>query len=79
MDRPLHPRSQQEVLTPLIPARKSIMIATALTNALASLVYRHLRECAAEDYDVIAIGKLDWAMLPDEQRLQLLEKVWGGG
>ena len=29
-------------------------------------------------YDVIIVGKLDWAMLPGEQRLQLLEKVSAG-
>jgi hypothetical protein len=43
-----------------------------------AVVYRHLRECIAKDYDVIVIGKLDWAMLTDEQRLQLLEKASRG-
>ena len=34
--------------------------------------------CAAGTYDVIIVGKLDWAMLPGERRLQLLEKVAAG-
>jgi len=40
-----------------------------------AVVYRQLRECARKDYDVIIVGKLDWAMMPAEHRLQLLEKV----
>lgn len=43
-----------------------------------AVVHRHLRQCAAANYDVIIVGKLDWAMLPGEQRLQLLEKVAAG-
>jgi hypothetical protein len=43
-----------------------------------AVVHRHLRECVAGSYDVILIGKLDWAMLPGEQRLQVLEKVSAG-
>ena len=43
-----------------------------------AVVDRCLRQCVAKDYDVIIVGKLDWAMLPGEQRLQLLEKVSDG-
>lgn len=43
-----------------------------------AVVYRQLRECVGKDHDVIIIGKLDWAMMPGEQRLQLLEKVSDG-
>ena len=43
-----------------------------------AVVYRQLRECVGEDYDVIIVGKLNWTMMPGEQRLALLEKVSGG-
>ena len=43
-----------------------------------SVVNRVLREALQKDYDVIVIGKLNWAMLPGKQRLQLLEKVAAG-
>ena len=42
------------------------------------VVHQALSQCLAKDYDVIVIGKLDWAMLPGEQRLQLLKKVSAG-
>ncbi len=43
-----------------------------------AVVDRHLRQCVGGSYDVIVVGKLDWAMLPGDQRLLLLEKVSGG-
>jgi len=43
-----------------------------------AVVYRCLRQCLGKDYDVIIVGRLDWAMLPGEQRLELLEKVSDG-
>lgn len=43
-----------------------------------AVVHQHLRRCLAGEYDVIIVGKLDWAMLPGPRRLQLLEKVSEG-
>ena len=52
--------------------------AAAFFQPPPAVVHRHLRQCLAADYDVIVVGKLDWAMLPGQQRLQLLEKVAEG-
>ena len=44
------------------------------------LLLQHLSEYLAGEqvYDVVIIGKLDWSMLPAEQRAALLEKVFKG-
>jgi hypothetical protein len=43
-----------------------------------AVVHQALRDALARDHDVTVVGKLEWAMLPGEQRLQLLEQVSAG-
>ncbi len=43
-----------------------------------TLIDQLLRRYIAEDFDVIVIGKLDWAILPAKQRFDLLKKVSEG-
>ena len=42
------------------------------------LVRRLLTQSVAEDQDVIVVGKLDWAMLPEDDRFEILRKVSRG-
>jgi len=47
-------------------------------RAPVRVVYRTLDESLGRDYDVIIVGKLDWGMLPDEARFEILRKVAAG-
>lgn len=42
------------------------------------LVYNLLDEYINKDYDAIIVGKLDWGMLPSNQRFKLLKKISDG-
>ena len=52
--------------------------AFSFFQAPPEVVQRAGAEALKKEYDVLIVGKVDWAAIPGRQRFQLLEKVAGG-